>query len=300
MYKVIAIVGPTGVDKDKYVYEINEKFQLPILIVDSMKVYRLMNVGTSKPPSDYLNKYIHFGINIKNHWETFNVGEFFEYVKTIFGKFNYIIAVAGSPMYLKVILHGIFQENIDTTNVRKKLEEEAKNKGLESLYAKLKEMDLEYAKKISCNDKKRIIRALEIIEATGEKFSKFHTHFKNKPMYRTLTIGIREDKKKLKKLIEDRTKKMIQNGIIDEVINLKKIADFSPQAKEAIGYKDTLSFLENKHSLEELETSINRNTLLYIKHQNTWFKKMVNIWIEKNDNKANEINQHILNFLNLI
>lgn len=297
MYKIVSIVAPTGSSKDEYVYQINEKLQLPILIVDSMKIYRLMDIGTSKPESQYLNKYVHFGINIRNHWETFNAGDFFEYASSIFQKFNYIIVVAGSPMYLKIILHGIFQENIDTRDARKRLEEEVGKEGLQSLYEKLETLDPEYAKRISRNDKKRIIRALEIIESSGQKFSEFHTHFKNEPTYKTLTIGISEDKERLKKLIEDRTKKMIQNGIIDEVINLKKIADFSPQAKEAIGYKDTINFLEKKQSIEELETSINKNTLRYVKHQNTWFKKMVNLWVEKNENARKEIYQRTLDFL---
>lgn len=297
MYKIICIAGATGTGKDEYLYSLNEKLNFPVLIVDSMKVYRLMDIGTSKPAPIQLNKYIHFGINIRNHWETFNVAMFSEYVKNIFSKFNYIIAVAGSPLYLKVILHGIFHQQVDTTNIREKLLIQAEKEGIEYLYNKLKILDPVYASKISSRDKKRIIRALEIIEATGKRFSDFHTHFKEKPIYRTLVIGISEEKENLKKYIEYRTKKIIGNGIIDEVKILKKIADFSPQAKEAIGYKDTIYFLEKEQSIEELEKSINKNTIRYIKHQLTWFKKMVDIWLPRDEKTHEEIKNHVFKFL---
>lgn len=297
MYKIIAIVAPTGTGKDEYIYYLAERLQIPILIVDSMKIYRLMNIGTSKPPNEYLIRYVHFGINIKNHWETFNAGEFFEYARSVFSKFNRIIAVAGTPMYLKVILHGIFEESIKTSAIRNRLYEEAAKVGLQSLFKKLQKLDPEYSNKISPNDKKRIIRALEVIESTGQKFSEFHIHFKRNPTYKILTLGISEDKERLRKHIEERTKEIIKNGIVDEVKMLRKIADFSVQAKEAIGYKDTINFLETHQSIEQLISSMNKRTIRYIKHQNTWFKKMVDVWFYKEEKATEKMLQAILKFL---
>ncbi len=288
MHNIIVIAGLTGSCKDEYVYSLNEKLKYPILIVDSMKIYRLMNIGTSKPDIFYLNRFNHFGIDIRNHWETFNVGEFFEYVNNIFCKFNHILVVAGSPMYLKIVLYGIFRENIDTKKIREKLLQQVNIKGISYFYQKLQKLDPDYAKKISPSDQKRIIRALEVIIATGKTFSQFHTHFKQKPMYKTLVIGILKNREIIKKNIIERTKHMIKKGLIDEVTYLMKIANFSLQSKEAIGYKNVIRFLASKgEKIEELEDSIIKDTLRYTKHQFSWFKKLVNVWIKDKEEVEN-------------
>jgi tRNA dimethylallyltransferase len=298
VYKVIAVVGPTGINKDEIVYSINERLNFPVLIVDSMKVYRLMNTGTSKPGEYFRAKFIHFGLDIRNHWEGFNAGEFYEYAKGILGKFNYIIAVAGTPMYLTCLLRGIFQQKVETAGIRERLEKEAEDNGLEVLYERLKKEDFEYACKISCKDKKRIIRALEVIEATGKPFSQYHIHFKKEFQYKTLVIGIEEEKEVLKKLIYERTKEIIKKGIIDEVKFLLRIAPFSLQSKEAIGYKDTLEFLKKGTTIEKLQESIVKNTLRYVKHQNSWFRKMVKVKIKKEVSSVAQAYEDIQKFLN--
>lgn len=280
-HDIIIIAGPTSTRKDRIVARLIDIYQkgIEIISIDSMKVYKGMDIGTSKPAKELLAKGSFHLIDIRNHWEGFNVYQFYtlatEIINTAKNNNKIILGVAGTPLYLKVLLYGIFKGPGRDYELRSKLLEEANILGLASLYNKLKEIDPDYAGKISENDSKRIIRALEVYYKTGKPFSAFHTHFRSsKPALDALTIEIIPDKKLLHRRIEERTNKMLETGLVDEVKTLLMERPFSREASQAIGYKEVLAYLNNEVSYSELPSLICKDTEKYVKQQLTWLKKI--------------------------
>lgn len=275
----IAIVGPTGVGKSLIAIEIAKEIDGEIVNFDSTQFYRGFDIGTDKVSLEIRKEIPHHLIDILDPHQGFSAAEFGERAVEVMESINkrekIPILVGGTGLYYRVLTRGIFRGPGKDEELRKKLMEEINLYGTEHLWKKLSEVDPEYAKKISINDKVRIVRALEVYYLTSVPISelfKFTEPFlKN---WEGIKIGINLPRKKLYKKINERTVRMFENGLLEEIKSLliKGVDESSPPFR-AIGYKWGLKVIKGEISLEEGIRLTQRDTRRYAKRQLTWFKK---------------------------
>ncbi len=298
----IALLGPTSSGKSKLAIDIAKKTGGEILNIDSVTLYKHLSIGTAKPSYEERKVVKHYLLDTLEPDEKITVVEFVQMAEEVIKQMTNDnikpIFVAGSPLYFYSLTKDTFQPPPTDSVIRKNLLERTDTEELIVLYSELKEKDPYYATKINQQDKKRIIRALEVIQLTGKPFSSFgKSILYGKERYNLLKIGLNPERIYLKERIYNRTIKMIEAGLIEEVRYLMKsgISSESP-CFEAIGYREALALIKNEISLEELVTLINKRTFAYAKHQMTWFKRDLNInWFSyKNENEFNLISKEIL------
>jgi len=285
--KRLLILGVTAGGKGRLAFELAKKLDAEILSIDSMKVYRRMDIGTAKP-SKKAQKEMNFHlIDVVEPSEPFSVDRFLnlseQSIKQIESKGKSVVAVGGSAMYIKAMLYGIFEGPGTNEQIRQELKNRIAQTSLEELHKELATIDLPAADKIHRNDEKRIIRALEVYQLTGKPISSFQQQFDlPQPKGDWIIIGLRREKDEENKQINARVKKMIEAGLIDEVKSL--LAEEKPlslQARSAIGYAEIIDYLQGKESLEKTIEKIKINTRRFAKAQRTWFKTFKNVhWLD--------------------
>jgi len=284
------IVGQTASGKNALAFQIATSIDTEIISVDSMKIYRGMDIGTSKPSLEQRKKPRYHLIDIVNPWESYNVAEFVKdcdsAIADIIKRGKKPLLVCGTPLYLKALLYGIFSDLSSSAELRAELEKTASEKGLDFLYERLRKIDpvrVRGADKIHPNDKKRIIRAIEVYTLSGKPISSFQTHFnKNELRYQATMVGLKRTSEDLYRRINDRVEEMFHRGLVDEV---KKLVNsprgLSSQAQQAVGYKEVIKYLKGEITLEEAKNEVKKNTRHLAKRQMTWFRRFPQIkWIE--------------------
>jgi tRNA dimethylallyltransferase len=302
--KIIVVAGPTASGKTDLAILMAKKFGGEVICADSRTVYRYMNIGTAKPIrkgqkpkkdrdgySYYTVKGIrHYALDIVSPDQNYSVADFKELAVKIAGsmiKRNKIpMLVGGTGLYIKAVVDNLdFPENASSPKIRKQLEKEIQKYGLEKLYKKLLKLDPAAEKFIDPKNPRRIIRALEVMLTTGQKFS--DQRKKGKKMFDALQIGIKVNKEVLKERIGRRIEKMARAGFVDEVKSLKKKYGCSTPAMSGIGYKQFCLYLDKKISFEQAKENFKLGDRHYSKRQMTWFKKDKRIkWIENNPSIA--------------
>jgi len=285
---MILILGVTASGKGKLAFELAKQTGAEIISIDSMKVYRRMDIGTAKPPQEARKVVAYHLIDIVEPSEAFSAGMFLKAanaaIEEIKGRNKPIVAVGGTAFYIKAMLYGLFEGPASDSSIRSELKEQASRLGLEKLHEQLRQIDPTAAARIHPNDEKRIIRALEVYELTGSPISGFQQQWgKEAPVSENWKIiGLRSDKMLENQRINSRVKKMIDAGLVDEVKSLlSEEKPLSKQARCAIGYAEIIDHLEGKISLDEAIEQIKINTRRLAKHQRTWFKRFKNIhWLE--------------------
>ena len=296
MQKVIVICGPTASGKTKLSIELAKKINGEIVSCDSMQIYKDMNIGTAKPTFEEMQGIKHYLIDFISPDKRYSVAEYKidaeKAIEEILNKGKIPIVVGGTGLYIDTIIYGIEYPKIEFDDkYRKELEKREKKEGLIKLYEEAKQIDEEAIKKISINDKKRILRILEIYHATGKNKTEQEIISREKgPKFDYKVFAINMDREKLYERINKRVDIMIDNGLIDEVKKLlNKYKEF-PTAMQGLGYKEVKEYLENKISKEEMIDKIKQESRRYAKRQITWFKKnKQTIWI----NGLNKIEDNI-------
>jgi tRNA dimethylallyltransferase len=280
--KVLFIIGPTAVGKSDLAIKLAKELNGEIISADSMQIYKHMDIGTAKPTKEELKSVPHHLIDIKDPSEYWSVTDFVEQttrlIRSISKKNKLPIVVGGTGMYLFALLEGYsFPEIKKDAALREALEEER----LPVLYEQLEEVDPAAAARIHPNDKKRIVRALEIFELTGKPMSTLASSGAILP-FRPVVIGLSMEREALNKRIEARIDKMIACGLIDEVKALvKRGCDEKCTSMQAIGYKDVVEHLNGKTTKEEMIAKLKQDTRNFAKRQMTWFKRFKNvIWYD--------------------
>jgi len=275
--KIIVICGPTCTGKSKIGIIMAKLLDTDIISMDSMQVYKGMNIGTDKYNTKKYNVK-QYMIDIFNPDHNLSVIEFKEIcdeiIKINFFSLNKIpLLVGGSGLYIRSVINGIDKVPDESREIREKIKEGIKKNGIRKYYLKLMEIDKEYAKKISENDQRRIVRALEVYEKTGLPFSSFQKAWKNKKQtYDAILIGIKMERNKLYRRIEERVEKMFKNGLVDEVKELiSKGYKNCRSITQAVGYKEVLKYLNGKTTLENCMDEVKKNTRRLAKKQMTWF-----------------------------
>ncbi len=291
----ILILGVTAGGKGRLAFELAKKLDAEIISIDSMKVYRRMDIGTAKPSKDSQKQINYHLIDVVEPSKSFSVDRFLNLadtaIKEIESKGKSVIAVGGSAMYIKALLYGIFEGPGTNEQIRQQLKEQIAKTSLARLHKKLAEVDPAAAERIHSNDEKRIIRALEVYQITGKPISCFQQQFDlPAPKGNWNIIGLRREKDEESKRMNARVKKMVEAGLVDEVKSL--LAEEKPlslQARSAIGYAEIIDYLASGETLEKAVEKIKINTRRFAKAQRTWFKTFKNVnWLDLNNNDDTE------------
>lgn len=286
--KVIVIVGPTASGKTALSIELAKKIDGEIISCDSMQIYKDMNIGSAKPTIEEMQGIKHYMIDIAEPTERFSVAEYKkrseEAIEKILQKGKVPIIVGGTGLYANSLIYNIeYNEIMLDEEYRKNLMKIAETEvGLATLYEKARSIDPAAMEKISSNDKKRIIRVLEIKHSTGKNKTELELESrKNEVKYEYKVFAINMPREILYDRINKRVDIMIENGLIDEVENIiEKYKEF-PTAMQAIGYKEIVMYLKGELTKQEAIEKIKQESRRYAKRQITWFKKIENIkWID--------------------
>ena len=286
----ILILGVTASGKARLAFDLAQSVDGEILSVDSMKIYRRMDIGTAKPPKEAQKQVRYRLIDVAEPSESFSVGRFLELageaIKEIAGRGRPVVAVGGTALYIKALLFGLFDGPGSNQTIRDNLKLRAASEGLAVLHRELATIDPEAAERIHPNDEKRIIRALEVHQLTGKPISAFQQQWDTTvgagPAGDWTLIGLRREKTLENRRMNARVKKMVQAGLLDEVESLlAEPQPLSQQARCAIGYAELIDHLNGKITLEEAVELIKKNTRRFAKSQRTWFKTFTDVnWLD--------------------
>ena len=300
--KLVILTGPTAVGKTKLSIETARMLNAEIISADSMQVYKYMDIGTAKISKEEMEDITHYMIDELEPDEEFNVVVFkrlaLKYMDEIYKKGKIPLIVGGTGFYIQALLYDIdFSEHEDDGSIRAKYEELARTNGNEYLYNLLKGVDPKSADTIHCNNVKKIIRALEYYDITGEPISKHNEEQRqNESPYNFLYIVLNDDRAKIYDRIEKRIDIMIRDGLIDEVGALMdKGYTKDLVSMQGLGYKEIIEYLDGNISLEEAIYILKRDTRHFAKRQLTWFRReKVTTWIDKSEySNEKEILQQI-------
>ena len=284
--KLIYIAGPTGIGKTDLGIDIAKKLKTEIISCDSRQFYKELKIGTSPPSEKQLNEIKHHFIHNKSIHDVYNIGlyekEATKVIKELFKVNDKIILVGGSGLYADSIIYGIDDFPNVPAKIRDKIINQYNSNGIEYIQNRLKLLDTEYYNKIDINNTNRIIRALEIIEYTGNTFSSYRTNTIKKRDFESHIIIIECEREKLYSRINKRVDLMLKAGLEEEAYNLKDNKDLN--TLNTVGYKEFFNYFENKISYSEAVEKIKQNTRNYAKRQITWLKKYKNsIKVNYND-----------------
>jgi tRNA dimethylallyltransferase len=293
--KVLVLIGPTGVGKTGVSLLLAKELDTEIISADSMQIYRHMDIGTAKPSGQERSRARHHMIDIVDPWESFSTGKYIEriipIIDTLHKEGKIPLVVGGTGLYIKAMTRGIFSgPSADWILREKLLSMEKESTG--SLHDYLKKLDPEAAERITPNDTRRIVRAIEVCLKSNSSISEMQQRFTQPLPYDFIKIGLSRDRKELYRMIEERVDGMIQDGLIDEVKMIidmikkrfidRELSSLNPlPSLQAIGYKEIAMHLRDEICFEEAVRLLKRGSKRYAKRQFTWFRKEEDIhWVD--------------------
>jgi len=301
--KLLVIGGPTAVGKTELSIRLAKELNGEIISADSMQIYKYMDIGSAKVTEEEMDGIKHYMIDVISPEIPFSVADFKEYgdkaLQEILSKGNFPMIVGGTGLYINSLTCNMtFTEAEKDEEYRNHLEELAKKNGNEYIHEMLNECDPISYKEIHANNRKRVIRALEVYKLTGKPFSSYNV---GKDFYKSnydiYYYVLTMDRKRLYDRINKRVDIMIEKGLIDECIKLKNMGYTSHmQSMQGIGYKEILYYLENNISLVEAIDMIKQGSRNYAKRQLTWFRRDKRcVFLDKDIMSDDEIVNKILN-----
>jgi tRNA dimethylallyltransferase len=301
---VLIIVGPTASGKTDLSLRIAVRTRGEIVSADSRQIFTFMDIGTAKPTPAEMAIVRHHMINIRNPDELFNAGMYGLLGRKIVGEIhqrNYLpIVVGGSGLYIQSLVEGIFTGDYRDRKIREKLCKQADEQGLSGLYEQLQRIDPEAVQRIHANDRKRIIRALEVYTLSGEPISHIQKNKTRSADFKAEYWGLRWPREELYHRINSRVDRMVHDGLLDEVAHLREMG-YGPELNslDSVGYKETFLYLDGILTLEQMIDLIKRNTRRYAKKQLNWFRRNSNIhWIDlESPVDWDSITDHILKII---
>lgn len=293
---LIVIVGPTASGKTKVSISLAKILRGEIISADSMLIYKHMDIGTAKPSLSERENIPHHLVDILEPQQEFSAAQFqkaaIRAIDGIHERGLLPIMVGGTGLYVNSVIYPMnFTDAGHDPALRASILEDEKKYGTQYLYEQLRNIDPAKADAINPNDTKRIVRALEVHRLTGNPMSFYNqNNYRNESRYRTAVIGLNIDRSKLYQNIDRRVDKMIEDGLIEEVKELKKMGcNSAAQSMQGLGYKQILEYLEGRINLSETIDLIKRNTRRFAKRQLTWFRRDKRIyWINTDDFESSE------------
>ena len=298
MKTLISIVGPTAVGKTALALELAKKFNTEIISADSRQLYKEMTIGTAKPSQKELKLVPHHFIDSHSINDSFSAGDFekeaLERIESLFQHHDLLLLAGGSGLFVNAVIEGLDDLPKAKDGVRDTLNKSYKEKGIDFIRKKLKEIDPSYYEEVDISNPQRMIRAIEVFETTGIPFSAWRKNKKKERNFKTISIGLTIERPILYERINHRVDLMMNNGLLKEVEGLYSFKQ--APALQTVGYAELFDFIDNKCSLEEAVAKIKQNSRRYAKRQMTWFKKNpTTAWFEPGEIQA--IIDHIHNIL---
>lgn len=294
MKKVIAIVGPTAIGKTKISIELAKRFNLSIISADSVAVYKTLDIGSAKPTKSEMGNVKHYLIDIKEPSEQYDVEEFQTKAREIIESNNPIIISGGTGLYVQSVL---FDYTFEASKRDDNFEDKFKHLSNEELYDLLISKDPSVKTRIHQNNRKRVLRALEILSDTNKSISEFDG--KRKAYYDSYIIYLNvSNRELLYDRINKRVDKMIEDGLVEEVRNLYQNKIYP----NAIGYKELYPYFDNEISLDTAIDNIKQNSRHLAKRQMTWFRNQMpthfyEVDLENINNTIDKIESDLKEFL---
>ena len=294
MNKILVICGATATGKTKLAVDCAIKLGSEVISADSQLVYKGLNIGTAKPSKAEMRGVNHHLIDVAEPFEAFSVGEYKALAEPILQKLlcenKTPIICGGTGFYINSLLFDFgYGKACGNPEIRERYGEYVKKYGNEALHERLKAVDPQTAEKLHPNDVKRVIRALEIYELSGQKKSDQNDGLKSR--YDYVAVAINYPRDELYAGINQRVEDMFNDGLLGEVDSLlSQGIDENCQSMQAIGYKEVLEGIKNSDLSSTMRDIIKRNTRRYAKRQITFFKKLPNlIWLEPKEATADRV-----------
>lgn len=277
--KVIFIAGPTAVGKTKYAIEVARIFNGEIISADSMQIYKYMDIGSAKPSPEELAQVRHYLVDEIDPRDEFSAAEYRvlakQYINQVLQEGKIPVVSGGTGLYLNSLIYDMdFSAMPKQGDFRKQLELEAEQYGAEHIHNMLKERDPEAAERIHPNNLKKVIRAIEVYETTGEGIREFKESFVPTDDYRCILVGLNRDREELYRRIDERVDQLMEAGLVAEIeMLLEKGLTENSISMKGIGYKEIISYLHGDYDLAEAVRLVKRNTRHYAKRQMTWLRR---------------------------
>lgn len=295
--KVIVIAGPTASGKTALSIELAKRINGEIISSDSMQIYKDMDIGTAKVTKEEQQHIKHYLIDFVSPNERYSVSEFKKdsekAMEEILDKGKVPIVVGGTGLYIDSLIYGIEYPEMEFDEAYRTflLQQMETEEGLQSLYEQALQIDPEAMKRISAKDKKRIVRILEIYKSTGKNKTEQEKLSRLKGVrYDYKVFAIDMERKTLYERIDKRVEVMLEQGLVQEVKDLREKYSCFPTAMQGLGYKEVVEYLENKCTYEEMTEKIKQETRHYAKRQLTWFRKnKQTIWLKAENGIQNNI-----------
>jgi tRNA dimethylallyltransferase len=280
MEKIIIIVGPTAVGKSELAVKLALKIGGEIINADSMQVYEEMEIATAKPNQQEMKKVNHHLFSIKSVVENFSVAEFQrlinQKIKEVSSKKKIPIIVGGTGLYIRAFLYGYEFEEFSVKQSDESLEKLTN----QELFDLLTKIDKTSTEKIHLNNRKRLIRAIQIYQSSGSTKTELELKQAKVPIYDATIIGLTMKRDKLYERINSRVDEMLKNGLLKEVELVAEKSIANKTAMHAIGYKEFLPYFKKEMTLSEVADKIKKNTRNYAKRQYTFFNNQFKVnWI---------------------
>lgn len=280
------LVGPTACGKSAAALEICERAAAELLSLDSMQVYRGLDVGTAKPSAADCARVRHHLVDIADPAQRFDVQQFLEHAAAaladVQARGKRALFVGGTGLYLAALVRGMFQGPPVDEDLRARIEERAERVGAAALHAELAACDPACAGRLHANDRRRVVRALEVFEQTGRPLSEWQAEWDERPSpreRRARIVGLELSTGELDRRIALRTEAMLDCGWREEALALRAAGSLGPSAGQALGYAEVLAWADGELEREEAARLIALRTRQFARRQRTWTRKFDVTWI---------------------
>jgi len=283
-HHALVLTGPTGSGKTALGLALAERLNAEIISMDSMALYRQLNIGTAKPTIADRETVPHHLIDVLDPWQSGSVAWWLDEAKRctldIEARGKQVLFVGGTPLYLKALISGLFDGPPADDAIRQRLIAESQSHGPAHLHARLADVDPVSAGRIHANDVRRTVRALEVYELTGEAMSAWQTQWVSSTPYTVLSkespiVCLTMEREELYARINQRVDAMFAAGWVDEVRELRALQPpLSQEASKALGYGEIGAYLDRAASLDETIALVQMRSRNYAKRQMTWFRSL--------------------------
>lgn len=272
---LLLIAGPTAVGKTSCGIEVAAHFGTEIISADSRQIYRETRIGTAVPSPQELARVKHHFIQTVSVKEYYNASIFehqvLDRLQTLFKVHQLVVMVGGSGLYIDAVCEGIDDLPTVDEDLRRQLQEELRQKGLEQLTGRLQELDPLSYSRVDLKNPMRVLKALEISMQTGRPYSSFLSETRKERPFHILRAALELDRQVLYERINMRVDQMMEDGLMEEVKQVQHLREYA--AMKTVGYRELFQVLDGKLSLEEGVDLIKRNTRKFARKQLTWFRK---------------------------
>ena len=284
--KLIILTGPTGIGKTDLSIELAQALKTEIISCDSRQMYRELAVGSAPPSAEQLQKVKHHFIGQLSISDYYSAGRFeldaVALLEQLFIKYDKVLMVGGSGMYIDAIVRGIDDLPTINTEIRAQIGQRLKDEGIDKLREELSKLDPEYYNTADIVNPKRVLKALEVIAQTGKTYSSQRTGKVKERPFEIVLVGLKMDRDKLYERIDRRVDVMLEMGLENEAKNLFPYRDLN--SLNTVGNKEFFDYFEGKYDYDEAVRLIKRNSRRYAKRQMTWFSRYQQMtWFDRDD-----------------